>query len=32
MIDDTEWNPIFAYAALEMGVGVELCWPYRAQQ
>jgi len=28
----TEWNPIFAYATLEMGVGVELCWPNRAQQ
>jgi transposase len=28
----TEWNPIFAYATLEMGVGVELCWPYRARQ
>jgi transposase len=28
----TEWNPIFAYATLEMGVGVELCWPYRAQE
>jgi hypothetical protein len=28
----TEWNPIFAYATLEMGVGVELCWPYRAQK
>jgi len=28
----TEWNPIFAYATLELGVGVELCWPYRAQQ
>jgi transposase len=28
----SEWNPIFAYATLEMGVGVELCWPYRAQQ
>jgi len=27
----TEWNPVFAYATLEMGVGVELCWPYRAQ-
>jgi hypothetical protein len=26
----TEWNPVFAYATLEMGVGVELCWPYRA--
>ena len=28
----TEWNPIFAYATLEMGVGVELCWPYQARQ
>jgi transposase len=28
----TEWNPVFAYATLEMGVGVELCWPYCAQQ
>ena len=28
----TEWNPVFAYATLEMGVGVELCWPYRPQQ
>jgi transposase len=28
----TEWNPVFAYATLEMGLGVELCWPYRAQQ
>jgi len=28
----TEWNPVFAYATLEMGIGVELCWPYRAQQ
>jgi len=28
----TEWNPVFAYATLELGVGVELCWPYRAQQ
>ena len=28
----TEWNPVFAYAMLEMGVGVELCWPYRAQE
>ena len=25
----TEWNPVFAYATLEMGVGVELCWPYQ---
>jgi transposase len=28
----TEWNPIFAYATLEMGVGVELCWPYQPRQ
>lgn len=28
----TEWNPVFAYAMLEMGVGVELCWPYQPQQ
>jgi transposase len=28
----TEWNPTFAYAALELGIGVELCWPYRAQE
>jgi transposase len=28
----TEWNPVFAYATLGMGVGVELCWPYQARQ
>lgn len=28
----TEWNPIFAYAMLELGVGVELCWPQQPQQ
>ena len=28
----TEWNSAFAYATLEMGVGVELCWPYRPQE
>lgn len=28
----TEWNPTFAYAALEIGVGVDVCWPYRAQE
>ena len=28
----TEWNPVFAYATLEMGIGVELCWPYQANQ
>ena len=28
----TEWNATFAYAALELGIGVEVCWPYRAQE
>lgn len=28
----TEWNSTFAYAALELGIGVEVCWPYRAQE
>ena len=28
----TEWNPVFAYATLEMSIGVELCWPYQAHQ
>jgi transposase len=28
----TEWNQTFAYVALELGLGVEVCWPYRAQQ
>lgn len=28
----TEWNSTFAYATLEMGIGVELCWPYRPQE
>jgi transposase len=28
----TEWNPVFAYAMLEMGIGVELCWPHQPQQ
>ncbi len=28
----TEWNPVFACATLEMGIGVELCWPYRPQE
>ena len=26
----TEWNPVFAYAALELGFTAEVCWPYRA--
>ena len=28
----TEWNSAFAYATLELGVGVELCWPHRPQE
>ena len=28
----TEWNPVFAEATLEMGIGVELCWPHQARQ
>jgi len=28
----TEWNPTFAYAAIELGIGVEVCWPYRGQE
>ena len=28
----TEWNSTFAYATLELGIGVELCWPYRPQE
>jgi transposase len=28
----TEWNPVFAYATLEMGIGVEVCWPYRPRE
>ena len=26
----TEWDPIFAYAALELGFTAEVCWPRRA--
>ena len=28
----SDWNPVFAGTTLEMGIGVELCWPYRAQE
>jgi transposase len=28
----TEWNPIFAYAALEMGFTAEVCWPHAPRQ
>jgi transposase len=27
-----EWNPVFASVMLELGVGVELCWPYSGNQ
>jgi transposase len=28
----TEWNPIFSYAAMEIGFTAEVCWPYAARQ
>lgn len=28
----TEWNSSFAQVMLELGVGVELCWPYSGNQ
>jgi len=28
----TEWNPIFAGVMLDLGLGVELCWPHAPQQ
>lgn len=28
----TEWNPTFAGIALDLGLGIEVCWPYRPQQ
>lgn len=28
----TEWNSSFAQVMLELGVGVELCWPYAGNQ
>jgi transposase len=28
----TKWNPTFAQAMLDLGVGVEVCWPYQPQQ
>jgi transposase len=27
-----DWNPVFRDAVFEMGVGVELCWPYSPEQ
>jgi transposase len=28
----TEWNRTFAGVALDLGLGVEVCWPYRPQE
>jgi transposase len=28
----TEWNPTFAAVALDLGLGVEVCWPRRGNQ
>jgi transposase len=28
----TEWNPTFGAVALDLGIGVELCWPYSPEQ
>jgi transposase len=28
----TEWNQTFAGVALDLGLGVELCWPHRPEQ
>jgi transposase len=27
-----EWNPTFAGVVLDLGLGVEVCWPYRPQE
>lgn len=28
----TEWNPVFAGVVLDLGLGVEVCWPHAPQQ
>ncbi len=28
----SEWNPTFAGVALDLGLGIELCWPYSPRQ
>lgn len=28
----TKWNPTFLATVAELGIGVELCWPYQPQQ
>lgn len=30
--DVTEWNPVFAGVVLDLGLGVEVCWPHAPQQ
>lgn len=27
-----EWNPVFANVVMDLGLGVELCWPYSPEQ
>lgn len=28
----TEWNPLFAGVALDLGLGIEVCWPFSPEQ
>ena len=28
----TEWNPVFAGVVLDLGLGIEVCWPYAPEQ
>jgi transposase len=28
----TEWNPLFAGVALDLGIGIEICWPQSPRQ
>lgn len=28
----TEWNPVFAGVVLDLGLGIELCWPHAPEQ
>lgn len=30
--DVTEWSPIFAGVVLDLGLGIEVCWPHAPQQ
>ena len=30
--DVTEWNPVFAGVVLDLGLGIEVCWPHAPQQ